>query len=956
MSFSRSVLLLPLLSLCAHGEVDFANQVRPILNAKCTACHGGVKEAGGVSFIYRDKVLGKGESGKPVVVPGDPEASEMMVRILSHDPDEVMPKPEHGPKLPAEEVETLRQWIKEGAKWGEHWSFVAPKRAPQPKTSNEEWCHTPIDRFVLARLDQEKLKPSPEADRASLLRRASLDLTGLPPHAEELDAFLNDKSPDAYEKQVDRLLASPAFGERWASVWMDLARYADSEGLGLDRRRDVWKYRDWLIDAFNRDEPFDQFTIDQLAGDLKPNATIDDFVATTFQRLSQSNDEGGTDDEEFRVAAVIDRVNTTWEVWGGQTFGCVQCHSHPYDPIEHKEYYKFYDFFNQTRDADLSENLPEIAVPLDRAKHVEAGLLQQTIADAEAKLYQYHLSANRRTKWMAVTGMTATGKGTPLETKHIDGYDEFRTKGNVASGSLHTLDFPLPQGVDKLTALRLELLPLDPVTARHTPEWGSFLNKIDVSIIPADGSKPVPVPLARLIGDEEHPLFDPEGSLRGKRGWGPYSKIDRTRWCVVLPQQPVVLEAGAKLRVALKNGGTIISSFPMVAKRGRLAVSNDDAWTRYLAETEINSLRDTIASARRQLAGIPSTSVPVMREVEPEARRESHMFIRGNWLSKGDRIDQPDVPALFPHLPAGTPHDRLALAKWLVAPDHPLTARVAVNRFWLELFGTGLVETAEDFGSSGVKPSHPELLDDLAVRFRDDYRWSVKKLLREIATSSTYRQSAVIPPGMAELDQSNRLLARGPRQRLTAEMARDNALAAAGLLNRQSFGAPANPPLPPNVWKPFDAGDKWSTPMVGNPERYRRSVYTYWKRSIPYPAFSTFDAPTRELCSKRRIVSNTPLQALTIFNDPAFDECARGIAKQMKNASATLREQLATGYRITTSRVVDDKRLSKLEALYHKTRESYQQSPDSKAGASPEEAALNVVASVLLNLDEALTR
>lgn len=950
-------LILPLLltPLIGHGEIDFAHDVRPILNAKCTACHGGVKEAGEVSFIYRDKALGKGKSGEYVVVPGKPEASEMIKRILSHDPEEVMPKPEHGPRLSDKEIETLTQWVKEGAKWGEHWAFVKPERHTPPSVSNPAWCRNPIDPFILGRLDSEKLKPSPEADRASLLRRVSLDLVGLPPTLEELDAYIADKSPDAYEKQVDRLLASPAFGERWASVWMDLARYADSEGLGLDRPRDSWKYRDWLIDSFNQDKPFDQFTIEQLAGDLLPSPTLDQLVATTFHRLTQSNEEGGTDDEEFRVAAVLDRVNTTWEVWQGQTFGCVQCHSHPYDPIQHDEYYKFAAFFNQTRDADLSEGLPTVSVPLDPAKHPEAGNLQAAIRMAESALYEIHGSLNKSTTWTPVNNLEATGKGTLLKTVDQGGYREFRTTGNVASGSQHLLAFQ-PTVATPLTAIRIELLPLDESAARLTPEWGSFLKKIDAVILPADGSKPRPVILSRLIGDEEHPLFDPEVSLKGGQGWGPYSKIDRLRWCVVVPQEPIVLEPGAKLQVTLANGGTIISSFPMVAKRGRLAVTSDPAWTALLTRPDVVALRQTNSNALSKLKAIPSTTVPVMRELEPAARRETHVFVRGNWLNKGDRIDTPDVPALFPKIPAGVKHDRLAMAKWIVSPENPLTARVIVNRFWLELFGTGIVETAEDFGSSGVKPYHPELLDDLAVRFQSDFKWSLKRLARELVTSATYRQSAVIAPGMAERDQSNRLLARGPRQRLTAEMSRDHALTVSGLISAKTHGMPTRPPIPAGVWNPFVC-DPWKTPAPGDPERYRRSVYTYWKRSIPYPTFATFDAPTREMCSKRRLVSNTPLQALTVLNDPAFDECSRTLGSWMEKLPApAIEEKLSSGYRRVTSRTITPARLKELVAVYRKLEADFTKAPDPKAGETPQAAAFGVAASVLLNLDESMVR
>jgi hypothetical protein len=546
-----------------------------------------------------------------------------------------------------------------------------------------------------------------------------------------------------------------------------------------------------------------------------------------------------------------------------------------------------------------------------------------------------------------------TGKGTRLKAVQQGGYAEFRTEGNVASNSTHLLTFPADRPT--ITALRLELLPLDEAQARLTPEWGSFLKKIEIRIVPRNGPAKL-VSLARLIGDEEHPLFDPEASLQGKQGWGPYSKIDRLRWCVIIPEEPVTAGTGDRIEVTLANGGTIISSFPMVSKRGRLATTSDGAWTDLLTRPDVAQLKDTLTSSRKSLAAIPSTSAPVMRELEPAARRETHVFVRGNWLNKGELVTQADVPAMFPRLPQGVPANRLGLARWITSPENPLTARVAVNRFWLELFGTGLVETAEDFGSSGVKPSHPALLDDLAVRFQTDFRWSVKRLLREIATSATYRQSAVIPPGMAERDQSNRLLARGPRQRLTAEMARDHALAVSGLLTSRNYGMPVHPPLPPDVWKPF-VSDDWETPAAGSPERYRRAVYTYWKRSIPYPTFSTFDAPSRELCNKRRIVSNTPLQALALLNDPAFDECSRALARHMHDLPLPgLREKLADGYRRTTSLEATPARLDQLEKLYQSVVERFNTNPDPEAGATPEIAAYNVTASVLMNIDEALVR
>ncbi|MEM9235985.1 MAG: DUF1549 domain-containing protein, partial [Verrucomicrobiota bacterium] len=433
---------LALASVSAHAEVDFARDIRPILNANCVACHGGVKEAGEVSFIYREKALGKGESGKPVIVPGDPDASEMIVRILSDDPDEVMPKPEHGPPLKQNEVAVLRQWIEEGAEWGEHWSFTKPLRSEAPEVRKSNWIRNSTDHFILARLEAEGLEPSKEADRASLLRRASLDLIGIPPSIEELDAFIADPSPNAYEKQVDRLLSSPRFGERWASMWMDLARYADSQGLGADHRRNTWKYRDWLIRAFNRDLPFDRFTVDQLGGDLIPDAALEQKIATTFHRLTQINAEGGTDDEEFRVAAVLDRVNTTWEVWQGVSFGCIQCHSHPYDPIEFREYYEFLAFFNQSADADLQEDLPKLQVPHDPAKYAEANELQNRIHDAQRELHELRAKIDASGEWITPSGIEATASKARLEMVEVDGREEYRADSNAAAGAVYKLTFP----------------------------------------------------------------------------------------------------------------------------------------------------------------------------------------------------------------------------------------------------------------------------------------------------------------------------------------------------------------------------------------------------------------------------------------------------------------------------------------------------------------------------------
>ena len=953
----------PLLATPLVAAIDFNRDVQPILNKNCIACHGGVKEAGDVSFIFRDQVLGKGESGKTVVVPGKPELSEMIARVITDDEDDLMPKPEHGPRLSDADVETLRTWIAEGAPWGEHWSFAAPERHEPPKVKDPKWPVNEIDHFILARLESENLKPSPAATPSEWLRRASLDLTGLPPTIAELDAFEAAASKDfsaAIGKETDRLLASPAFGERWASVWMDLARYADSEGLGNDGNRDVWKYRDWIIEAFNKDLPYDQFIIEQLAGDLMPGSTLDQKLATTFHRLTQANNEGGTDDEEFRLLAAMDRNVTTWEVFQGLSMGCVQCHSHPYDPIKHEEYYTSLSFFNNARDSDADDNSPVLPIPLERADYPKANSLLNRINELEQSIYDKWVELDSKTTWLPVSKLAASSPTAEMSTVDKDGYAEFRATDNAKSGSVYTLDAVPPAGLTSLSAFRLTYLPKDEKKALTDAEWGASLNHIAAEKIAADG-KAEPLKLIDVIADEAHPLRDPLGSLRGGGdGWGTHHKFFRPRHATFVFEKAVSLASGEAIRLTIKNGGTYMASFPMVAKRGRIAFSADPSWIAMQSDAAILAARRELQKNKSELMKIPNVRIPVIAENAPEHSRVTTFFNRGNWLDKGAVIPASNTPHVFPPLKAesGKP-TRLDLAKWLASPKNPLTARVAVNRFWLELFGVGIVPTPEDFGSAGEPPTHPELLDTLAVEFSTDMGWSIKTLLRKYVASAAYRQASAVSPELHARDADNRLLARGPRQRLTGEMARDAALTASGLLHQQVFGAPVFPPLPPGVWKPFVDGGRWKTPEPGDPQRYRRAVYTYWKRSIPYPTFATFDAPTRELCSKRRTPSNTPVQALAVLNDPAFHECAQGLARRMKYESdGSTADRISLGYRIATSRKITPARLAELTALFEDLTQSYTSDPGLLKGmaGTPDGAAFTVVASVLLNLDEAVTR
>ena len=956
---------LTLLLLCtpAVAEVDFSRDVQPILNQHCVACHGGVKEAGGVSFIFREQVLGKGKSGKTVVVPGDPEASEMIARVITDDLDDLMPKPEHGPRLSDDEVKILSQWIKEGAQWGEHWSFVAPKKHTPPAVKNSSWPVNDIDRFVLANLEAKSLKPSAPAKPEEWLRRASLDLIGLPPTVVELDAFEAAAKKDfgqAIEKETDRLLASPHFGERWASVWMDLARYADSEGLGNDRQRDVWKYREWLIDAFNRNIPYDQFIIDQLAGDLVPDSTLKQKVATTFHRLTQANSEGGTDDEEFRVIAAMDRNVTTWEVFQGISMNCVQCHSHPYDPIKHNEYYLSLAFFNNARDSDATDNSPQLPIPLDFDEYDEANQLIGKIKHLEQTIHDHWIALDRSSNWQPVTQLTAHSKTADMSVVKQNGFAEFRATDNARIDSVYNLEAGMPEKMKKLAAFRLTYLPKDEKKALTDAEWGASLDYISVEKVALDGSA-VSVELIDVIPDEAHPFYDPLDSLRKKGvGWGTHYKFFRPRHATFVFKELLTLEQGERLRLVMKNGGLYMASFPMVAKRGHLSFSSDPLWILNQKDEVIVSARKQLRQARKELHSIPHVKTPVIIDRDPEFARITTFFNRGNWLDKGEIIQHPGTPGVLPILQTSEKKPtRLDFAKWLASVENPLTSRVFVNRLWLELFGVGIVPTPEDFGSSGEKPTHPELLDTLAVEFATDMRWDMKKMLRKLVTSAAYRQSSQVTPELHELDASNRFLARGPRQRLTGEMARDVALVASGLLSRKVHGPPTFPPLPPGVWKPFNKDPDWATPKPGDPERYRRAVYTFWKRSIPYPTFVTFDAPSREMCSKRRMPSNTPIQALAVLNDPAFHECAQMLGRRMEESGgASVSDKIAFGYRATTSRTITQSRLKELHTLYLELKTQYENDEvlSKQLADTPESAAFAVVASVLLNLDEAIVR
>ncbi|MDQ8190367.1 PSD1 and planctomycete cytochrome C domain-containing protein [Roseibacillus persicicus] len=950
--------------LPAEGKVDFAQEINPLFVKHCTACHGGVKEAGGLSFIYREKALIAGESGEMAIVPGKPEESELMRRItLPADDDEIMPQAKHGPPLEAHEIDLFRQWISEGAEWSGHWSMT-PVEVTEPPQVESDWAHTTIDKHILATLEARGLTPSEPASRPEWLRRVTLDLTGLLPTMQELGNYLADESPDADAKVVDRLLASPAYSERWASLWLDLARYADSEGLGVDNRRDIYPYRNWVIEAFDKDMPFDEFTIKQLAGDLLPERSLDDLVATGFNRLTTQNSEGGTDDEEFRVMAVMDRAATTYNTWQGLTMECVQCHSHPYDPIQHEEYFQTLALFNNTRDADRNANEVSIRVPNEEKEKEKVLQTFDALQKAEQDYLTLTKEMDNESTWYPPVDSHFTTRGSSLvaETRTTEeGTPDFFATGTPGGGARHTVEFSLGNGPQNpLTVLKLTVLPEDIETARHMAEAGFSLKNVQLSRLKGDGSAEI-IPFQHVSTSVAHN----QGYVRGLmdpskgNGWSVTTKMFHPHWAALILKEPLTnYQPDDRFRLELVHSGAKgnESSVPMVVRRFQFAFSDLPDWIEQGASpARIDAFRN-IQNLQNSLAKVKGPRTLIMHDVEPGLEREMRLFIRGNWMTRGEVI-KPGTPDHLPPIESEEP-DRLDFAKWLASSENPLTARVWVNRLWHQLFGLGLVETLEDFGAAGMPPSHPALLDYLAHQFTEEHQWSTKEMLREIALSATYRQTAEVSAEKREQDAHNIYLSYGPRQRMTAEMVRDTALQAAGLLSEKRLGGITFPPIPGGVWKPFQSGDKWNTAARGSDDRYRRMIYTYMKREIPFPGMATFDAPSREFCKQRRMVSNTPLQALMTMNDEAFFEAAQAFAKRVFQKEGQLPEQISQAYQLATTEIPDEETISKLMEAYETFLKNYQSEPQLAAdiNATPEEAARTLLCSVILNLDETLTR
>jgi mono/diheme cytochrome c family protein len=1178
------------------SKVDFNRDIRAILSDNCFACHGPDDKGrkAGLRFDRKADALKPAKSGDYAIVPGDLAKSTLIARLTSKDPDEVMPPPKTGKKLTAQQVELFKRWIQEGAKFEGHWAFAKPERPVVPAVKNTKWSRNDIDRFVLARLEKEGLKPSSEADKAALIRRVTLDLTGLPPTLEEVDAFLADKSANAYEKVVDRLLKSPRYGEHMAKYWLDAARYADSHGYHIDSERSMWKWRDWVVEAFNQNKPYDQFTIEQLAGDLLPEATTEQKVASGYVRANMSTGEGGAIEAEYQCKYTFDRVETTGTIWLGLTLICSRCHTHKYDPIAQREYYGLYSFFNSLNESIMDGNKPNpepfLRLPspeqsrrqeelkklmAEGQKKIEAPVAALDTAQAAWESKWHDKLSKGWTTLQPVSVASTSSNGPTFKTLEDQ---SILAEGANPESDVHEVIIRADADAT-IAALRLEALPHEslPKKGSSRADDGVFrLSEFEAEIVapakpakdwkegekPEEGndakkeeaSKPKKLKFTQAVASAAASTREIDKAIDGKAdtGWGVEAGASaEPQTALFALAEPAKVQKDSELRIRLRYEASkskraighfrlaaaqndelvqllnppkaepwqVIGPFKTeglrhgftnafepekeidlkktyagvreeikwnakgefedgknnllvqdlhgvhgayylyrtlkvpAARKLDLSFRADDAlklWVndKLVAEraeekpgdgllratvdlkkgdnkfllkivtvqgaayfTFNKNLGDTdtvpaeiaavLATAKKlngpQVAkvrdfyrrehstefkdlfekmdkwkeedgaiekAIPSTMVA--REMDKQ--RETFMLIRGEYDKKGDKVEA-SVPAILPPLPEGAPTNRLGLAKWLMEPSHPLTARVTVNRFWQQYFGVGLVKTAEDFGVQGENPSHPELLDWLATEFIRT-GWDVKALQRLIVTSATYRQTSKATPELRARDPENRLLARGPRFRVDGEVVRDTALAVSGLLNEKRGGRAVKPYEPPGLWEAvsFNNAQKYVPDKDDN--QYRRSLYTYWKRQSPPPNMLLFDAPTREYCVVRRPRTNTPLQALALMNDLQFVEASRAFAQRiLLEGGRSVNDRLAYAFRLATARRPDGEELRLLREALEQQLAQYRKNSGAaekllsvgafKASESldrSELAAWTTIASMILNLDETVTK
>lgn len=903
----------------------FARDIQPILKAQCLSCHTGASAAGGLDLSEPKAMMRS-------IAKGSPEKSDLYRRIMGLDSKPRMPKGFH--PLTDPQIQAVRDWISEGAylDGGEikHWAYVTPVKPALPVVKQKAWVRNPVDAFILAKLEKNGLKPSPEADRATLIRRLTLDIIGLPPTPKEVDAFLADKRPDAYERVVDRLLASPHYGERRAQKWLDLARYADSDGYEKDRNRVAWMYRDWTIDAFNKNMPFDEFTIEQVAGDQLPNAGTDQLVATGFSRNSMMNREDGTDPDEQHFNVILDRVSTTATVFMGSTLGCARCHDHKYDPFSQKDFYRMTAFFSNDEAKKVGNDTfasvfweePVIKVPSAMQK-LELASLQKEAANLPADA---PLAA--KPEWTLQKPVKAEAEQATLSTE---------ADGTIVAGG---------KNPDR-DRFHVSLKPSGPVTGLKidTLTGRSESNNFVLTGVKvmANGR---PVKLAGATADFTQDQFNPAAVLVGDAGsgWAAHPKGAEPHSLVLSLAETV-------------NASDLEVTFEFLSQYarhqfGRFRVSTTSSPQPHAEHGKtLRSVREDALAFERMSIERDFPSAMILRERPGNDTPHEWVRIRGEFGAKGDDLVA-GTPGSLPPMKPGVRPSRLALARWMVDPKNPLTSRVEANRLWEDIFGTGLVETSEDFGTQGTPPTHPELLDWLAVRLPET-KWNVKAMIRLLVTSATYRQSSATTAALERKDPYNRLLARAPRYRLEAETIRDNALAIAGLLSPKIGGPSVMPDQPDGVWDNPYNGEGWN--LAKGDDRFRRGMYTFWKRSAPFPNFTAFDATSRETCIVRRIRTNTPLQALALLNDSGMIAAAEALSRRMTKEGGA--DPIGYGFRLATGRRATAAERARLVALKTKLLARYQAKPkDAAKLGGPDKAAGTLLANVLLNLDETITK
>jgi len=999
--------------------VDYLKEIKPLLRKSCYSCHGQEKQEAGLRLDVRKHAFQGGDGG-PVVIPGKAGTSSLLVLVAGLDEDRGrMPPDGEGTPLTEEEVAILRSWVDQGASWPEgvdevatsdHWAFQPLRRPELPKVKHGDWVRNPIDRFVLARLEKEGLRPSPAANRSTLIRRLSIDLLGLLPSPDQVEDFLADTRPDAYERLVEEVLQSRHYGERWGRHWLDLARYADSDGYEKDRvRPHAWRYRNWVIEALNKDMPFDQFSINQIAGDMVPAAGIDVRVASGFHRNTLHNTEGGTDQEEDRVKKTVDRINTFGTIWMGLTIGCAQCHSHKYDPISHREYYSMYAFFNNINEADIGAPTPAEQASYERARQAfDAEHVKFTWPLTE---YETNGLPEAQQAWEPVALANALEWQTlqPASVKSAHGAElavqpdhSILATGPNEKSDIYTIETTLSGG--SLRAIRLEVLPHEslPMKGPGRAENGNFvLTTLTVSTHPLEGEQePQVLNMKRAFADFSQESWGVEQAINDKPadGWAVSPQFGKRHVAVFELAEPVTQKGGLKLTITLHQqyetgeahnlGHFRLSATAspaelalegldakIVAALGKDVGDRDEAEGKLITDyfhsidPEYKRLQAAVTEHAASGPKLSETKAQAVLEGDP---RQANIHLRGNFLTKGVAVSAETIAILPPIKSRDQQVDRLDLANWLFSDENPLTARVTVNRIWYRYFGRGLVNSIDDLGSQGDRPSHPDLLDWLAVEFQQG-GWRMKQIHRLITTSAAYRQSSAFRDDLTKVDPLNILLARQTRLRVEAEVIRDMALDASDLLSQKIGGPSVRPPQPTEYSSLTYAGSaKWNT--SGGEDRYRRGLYTFFQRTSPYPMLITFDAPDSNTCVARRQTSNTPLQALTIWNDPVFVECAQALGRRImgeqragENADQTVARRVEYALLVSLSRRATPEELEVLVEYYQQQRELLTERPEAAkqiAGPLPvvegadmaELAAWVVLGRVILNLDEFISR